>query len=82
MLLVTSANPQEGKTTTVLNLGVTMANAGGRTLIVDADMHRPRIHKVFDWDNDRGLTALLLGEATVEEVVRETEVKNLFLSSE
>jgi succinoglycan biosynthesis transport protein ExoP len=78
-LLVTSANPQEGKTTTALNIGVTMANAGGRTLIVDADMYRPRIHQVFDWENDRGLTALLLGEATVEEVVRETVVKNLFI---
>jgi polysaccharide biosynthesis transport protein len=78
-LLITSANPQEGKTTTVLNIGVTMANAGGRTLIVDADMYRPRIHKVFGWENDRGLTAILLGEATVEEVVRETEVKNLFI---
>jgi succinoglycan biosynthesis transport protein ExoP len=78
-LLVTSANPQEGKTTTALNIGVTMANAGGRTLIIDADMYRPRIHTVFDWDNERGFTALLLGEATVEEVVRETEVKNLFI---
>lgn len=78
-LLVTSASPREGKTTTTLNIGVTMANAGARTLIIDADMWRPRVHAALGMDNDRGLTALLLKEATVEEVVRETEVKNLFV---
>jgi hypothetical protein len=46
-MVVTSPSPQEGKTTTAINLGVTMAEAGGRVLIIDTDMRRPRLHRSF-----------------------------------
>lgn len=59
-LLVTSAGPQEGKTTTVANLGIAMAQAGRTTILVDADLRRPALHHVFGLQNMRGLTTLLL----------------------
>ncbi len=65
-ILVTSAIPEEGKTTVASNLAVVMAQSGLRTLLVDADLRRPRIHKLFKLDNSAGLTNLFLnsdGEA-------------------
>jgi non-specific protein-tyrosine kinase len=68
-LLVTSAMPGEGKTTTVANLGVTMARTGLRVLVVDLDLRRPQLAEFFGGDNERGLTSVLMGEATLEEVL-------------
>lgn len=59
ILLVTSASLSEGKTVNVVNLGVTMAQAGNRVLLVDADLRRPRLHTIFGLDNTSGLTTLL-----------------------
>jgi capsular exopolysaccharide synthesis family protein len=61
-LLVTSSIPGEGKTTTASNLAVAFAQVGRRTLLVDADMRKPGVHKLFDLANDRGLTDLLRGD--------------------
>jgi tyrosine-protein kinase len=58
--LVTSAEPQEGKSTIVANLGVVMAEAGITTILVDADLRRPVLHKIFGVQNARGLATLLL----------------------
>jgi tyrosine-protein kinase Etk/Wzc len=58
-ILVTSSGPGEGKSTTVTNLGVTFANMGKRTLIIDADLRRPVLHRAFDLDKNHGLTSLL-----------------------
>jgi len=58
--LVTSPGPQEGKTATVANLGVAMAQAGHRTIVVDGDLRRPSLHKVFAVQNVRGLATVLL----------------------
>jgi capsular exopolysaccharide synthesis family protein len=58
-LLLTSSVAGEGKTTVVVNLAVTMARAGSRVLIVDADLKRPNVHRQFDLSNDKGLTAVL-----------------------
>ncbi len=59
-LMITSAAPTEGKTTTLANLGVVMAQAGMRVALVDADLRRPRLHKVFDMTSEEGLTESLV----------------------
>jgi non-specific protein-tyrosine kinase len=59
-LLVTSANPSEGKSVTAANLAVVMAQAGGSVLLVDADLRRPTQHKIFELSKNQGLTNVLL----------------------
>ncbi len=58
-ILITSPNPDVGKSTTVANLAVIMAQADFKTIVVDADLRRPVIHKIFDVPNAVGLTDLL-----------------------
>jgi succinoglycan biosynthesis transport protein ExoP len=76
-ILVTSPSPQEGKTTSAINLSVTMAEAGGRILIVDTDMRRPRLHRSFGVPNQTGISTVIVGKATLEEAVKRTDVPNL-----
>lgn len=71
-LMVTSTHPQEGKSTTVINLAITMAQSGARVLIVDTDMRRPRLHKSFDLDGTRGITNVILGDITLEAAIQNT----------
>jgi succinoglycan biosynthesis transport protein ExoP len=78
-ILVTSVAPQEGKTTTVINLGVTLALAGARVLIVDSDMRRPRIHSSFNLKNEVGLSSVIVGDSRLEESVRCTDVPGLWI---
>jgi capsular exopolysaccharide synthesis family protein len=77
IMVVTSPSPQEGKTTTAINLGVTMAEAGGRVLIVDTDMRRPRLHRSFGVPNQTGISSVIVGKATLEEAIKRTDVPNL-----
>jgi polysaccharide biosynthesis transport protein len=58
-LAITSPGPDEGKSTLTANLGVVMANAGLKTVIIDADLRRPTQHKIFGVSNGRGLSTLL-----------------------
>lgn len=74
---VTSARPQEGKTTVANALAATMAQAGSRVLIIDTDMRRPRIHKAYGISNEVGLTSVVVGDATIEEAIKHSEVENL-----
>lgn len=76
-LVVTSPSPQEGKSTTAVTTAIAMAQTGSRTLIVDTDMRRPRLHRVFGLEGEKGVADILLGEAKVEEAVKRTEVPNL-----
>ncbi len=62
VLLVTSPAPSEGKSLTTANLAVALAQAGQRVVVVDADLHRPRLHRVFGLPNAAGLTSALLEE--------------------
>jgi capsular exopolysaccharide synthesis family protein len=79
-LLVTSAHAQEGKTTVVANLGVVMAQAGLKVLLVDADLRRGTLHEVFDMPNENGLTQCLLEETFPgESDIRETNIPGLYL---
>jgi len=73
-MVVTSAAPREGKTTTVINLGIIMAQAGPRVLIVDADFRRPSLHHVFGFlPNGRkvlpGLSNLIVGNSRLQDVL-------------
>lgn len=76
-LVVTSALPLEGKTTVATNLATSLAQFGRSTLLVDADLRRPRVHKVFDVGKDVGLTSLVVGEARLRDAVRPTSVDGL-----
>jgi polysaccharide biosynthesis transport protein len=77
-LLVTSAAPAEGKTTVACCIAVAMAQAGKRVALLDCDMRRPRIHKIFGMSNDAGITTALLDRGSLESVVTPTEVPNLW----
>lgn len=77
-VLVTSASPREGKSTVVVSLAITMALANQKTLIVDTDLRRPRLHHVFGVPLGKGVTSILDGSSTYEESILPTEVPNLF----
>ncbi|MEE8143622.1 MAG: CpsD/CapB family tyrosine-protein kinase, partial [Planctomycetota bacterium] len=70
-LLVTSAVAGEGKTTVVLNLAQSFAYAGQRVLVLDADLRRPRVERVFELSKSPGLTEVLRGERKTDEVIRQ-----------
>ena len=77
-VLVTSPNPLEGKSVTAANLAVVMAQAGLRTVLVDADMRRPTQHRLFRLTNDLGLTnGLVQTDPALDGYVRTTDVENL-----
>jgi len=79
-LVVTSPNPSEGKSTTVANLGAVMAQTGKRVVLVDADLRRPVLHRIFELDNKTGLTDMLLREGLViDGHLQPTGVENLRL---
>ena len=76
-LLVTSMSPEDGKTTTAINLAVAFALAERRTLLVDTDMRRPRIHKIFNFENDEGLSIYLAGVSEDIKARRTDDIENL-----
>jgi capsular exopolysaccharide synthesis family protein len=76
-LLVTSAGPDEGKSTTLANLAIVIAEGGTRVLAVDCDLRRASLHTLFDLDNSRGLTSLFLNDAGETLPLQDTAVPNL-----
>ncbi len=77
-LLVTSAAPAEGKTTVAVSIAISLAQGGQKVCIIDCDLRRPRLHRIFDRAGDVGLMNVILGEATVDEVAKPTIVPNLY----
>jgi capsular exopolysaccharide synthesis family protein len=79
-MVVTSAGPEEGKSTTLANLAVTTAQAGRRVILVDCDLRRPRLHELFGVGNDQGLTTMVVNEAAMKQPpLQETGVTGLQL---
>ena len=79
-ILISSAGPGEGKTTTVANLAITFANLGKNTLLVDTDLRRPVIHSVFNVKREPGVTNYLSGQTSdYQSLVKKSEIENLSL---
>src|SRR6185295_5980583 len=76
-IIVTSAVPGDGKTTFTVNFAATLANAGKRVLLVDADLRRGNVHAYFGFARGPGLSEFLIGESHWSDVARESEVKGL-----
>src|SRR6266478_394684 len=76
-MLVTSAVPREGKTTTCVNLAIGFSQVEDRVLLIDADLRRGEVHKYFGFEKDKGLADILRGEATPEDVIKRGEVAKL-----
>jgi polysaccharide biosynthesis transport protein len=80
VIMVTSARPQEGKTTTSINSAIVLAQKGTRVLLVDADLRRPGIHKTLGMGPRSGLSNVLTGSATLEQTIAPSPIlSNLFV---
>lgn len=77
-ILVTSSAPQEGKSTIAVNLAGSFAMSSKKTLLLDCDLRKPSLHKVFNRDRVPGLIDLLTGNVDEKSIVKESDVKNLF----
>jgi succinoglycan biosynthesis transport protein ExoP len=77
VICVTSPGPREGKSTTAANLAVTLAQQGAHTLLADADLRRPMVHRAFNLVQEPGLTDILVGTATLREAVRPNVIPSL-----
>ncbi|MDD4343397.1 MAG: CpsD/CapB family tyrosine-protein kinase [Eubacteriales bacterium] len=78
-ICITSTGPEEGKSSIIVNLGITMAQAGKKVLIVDCDLRKPVQHKIFKIGNIAGVTTVLSGNKEISEVVKDTYVEGLQL---
>jgi len=78
-IVITSGTAGEGKTTSVANFGVVCAQAGSRVCLVDSDLRRPALHRLFGVDNERGLTTALVEDLPFAEVAQATHIPNLWL---
>ncbi len=81
VILVTSSGPGEGKTTTISNLAIMFAQSYGKVLLMDGDLRKPRVHKVFGVSNVVGLTNTLVKQGEYTEYISRTEMENLHILS-
>jgi succinoglycan biosynthesis transport protein ExoP len=80
VIMVTSARPQEGKTTTSINTAIVLAQKGVRVLLIDADLRRPSVHKTLGMGPRSGLSNVLTGSATPQQTITtSTILPNLFI---
>ncbi len=81
VLLITSSAPAEGKTLTAANLAVVMAQMGNKVLLIDSDMRKPKLNKVFKTSRDKGLSTILVGGCEISEAIIPTKIPNLDIIS-
>jgi len=78
-LVVTSTGPREGKSMVASNLSVSLAQAGQRVLLIDADLRKPKAHEIFQFPQEPGLSNVLVGSAKVVDAIQESRVAGLLL---
>lgn len=78
IIAVSSPNPGEGKTTTVINTAIALSQTGVQVIIIDADMRKPRIHNILGKENGVGLSSFLSGNADLESTIQKSRVPNLY----
>ncbi len=79
MIAFTSTQPQEGKSATIANIAISFAQMGERVLAVDADLRKPRLHKIFQVRNAVGLSDVLTGRVDLAEAVQKTPIAHFSL---
>jgi len=78
-IMITSAQPEEGKTTTAVNLAVAFAQSNKKVVLVDADLRKPTMHYVFQKQNRGGLSSIIAQQKGIETVAQETHIDNLWV---
>lgn len=78
-IMVTSSQSGEGKSTTISNLAVTYAQEGKKVLLIDADLRKPSLHRIFSQLNLQGLSTVLAGQLSIKEAILETSISQLSL---
>ncbi|PFB95609.1 tyrosine protein kinase [Bacillus cereus] len=78
-IMITSSDPDEGKTTTISNLAVVLGQQGKKVLVIGADLRKPTLQTVFGTHNMKGLTNVLSGQSSFTECVQETVVENVYI---
>ncbi|MEF9427067.1 MAG: polysaccharide biosynthesis tyrosine autokinase, partial [Candidatus Mariimomonas ferrooxydans] len=76
-ILITSAEPRAGKTMTTINLAIALSQKGSKVLVVDTDLRKPQIHKIFNSDMKSGLSEFLLRNISLDSIIKDTEIENL-----
>ena len=79
IISISSTNPSEGKTTNAINLAVSFCQLGKKVVLIDGDLRKPRIHKVFKKKNISGLSSFLVGRNNLDSIISKTEIPNLSL---
>ncbi|HDR3900838.1 MULTISPECIES: polysaccharide biosynthesis tyrosine autokinase [Bacillus] len=78
-IIVTSADPGDGKTTTIANLAVVFGQQGKKVLLIGADLRKPTIQNLFAIHSSNGLTNLLSGQAKLMQCIQKTDIENVYL---
>ncbi len=77
IIAISSSNPSEGKTTSAVNLAISFCQLGKKVVLIDGDLRKPRIHKIFKKKNTFGLSSFLVGSNNLDSIITKTDIPNL-----